>query len=198
MSTRQPANQELRIVPYSQNQTNLQRKKIPSRFQVPSNDLPISCLEIIRVLFQKRMILLLKHGTIPPREEDGAIEFRRFEGGSHVKVSKFCMLVRKDLGDHFETGRGKKKRFQFCTNYTGSPIRYLRAIQGHVRDNPVDPSSLEIPCGFFEFVHHVAIHLSSQPWNPMDKNWVDQEKYDDTTQTNCANLENKPRRNVLG
>ena len=57
--------------------------------------------------------------------------------------------------DHIQTGGGRKKRFQYCTNSIGSEILYLQPIQGHSGENPVDPSLLDnvlIPEGFLEFV----------------------------------------------
>ena len=55
--------------------------------------------------------------------------------------------------EHLLKGGGRKKIFQFCTNYTGSQNLYLRAIQGHSGETTVDPSLLDnvlIPDNVFE------------------------------------------------
>ena len=65
--------------------------------------------------------------------------------------------------DHLQTGGGQKKRFQFCTNSNGTRILYLRAIQGHSGENPVDPSlqdNVLVPDNFFEFIYHVGSYFN--------------------------------------
>ena len=47
-------------------------------------------------------------------------------------------------------GGGNKKRFQYCTDSSGT-ILYLRALQGHSGRNLVDPllqDNVDIPDGF--------------------------------------------------
>ena len=63
-------------------------------------------------------------------------------------------------------GGGNKKRFQYCTDSSGQEILYLRALQGHSRRNPIDPSlqdNVLIPNNFFEYNYHIgcAINLHS-------------------------------------
>ena len=63
-------------------------------------------------------------------------------------------------------GGGNKKRYQYCTDSTGQEILYLRALQGHSRRDPIDPSLLDnvlIPDNFFEYIFHIgcAINLHS-------------------------------------
>ena len=58
-----------------------------------------------------------------------------------------------------------KKKLQHCTDPSGQEI-YLRALQGHSRRNPIDPSwqnNVLIPNNFFEYIHHIgcAINLHS-------------------------------------
>ena len=58
---------------------------------------------------------------------------------------------------------GHKKKFQCCTDSTGEQILYLRAIQGHSEENPVDPSlqdSVLVPNNFFEFIYHVECYFN--------------------------------------
>ena len=62
-------------------------------------------------------------------------------------------------------GGGQKKRFQYCSDSSGT-ILYLRALQGHSGRNLVDPSlqdNVIIPDGFFKYIYHVgcAINLHS-------------------------------------
>ena len=62
-------------------------------------------------------------------------------------------------------GGRNKKRFQYCTDSSGT-ILYLRALQGHPGRVPIDPSlqdNVLIPNIFFEYIYHVgcAINLHS-------------------------------------
>ena len=62
-------------------------------------------------------------------------------------------------------GGGHKKRFQYCTDSSGT-ILYLRARQGHSGRNLIDPlfqDNVIIPDGFFKYIYHVgcAINLHS-------------------------------------
>ena len=95
-------------------------------------------------------------------------------------------------------GGRNKKRYQYCTNSSGT-ILYLRALQGHSGRNLIDPSlqdNVEILDGFFKYIYHVGCainlhfiinsglipegqNLSNRqtvlflPVNPMDKNHQD-------------------------
>ena len=62
-------------------------------------------------------------------------------------------------------GGGNKKRFQYCTDSSGT-IVYLRALQGHSGRNLIDPSlqdNVIIQSNFFQYIYHVgcAINLHS-------------------------------------
>ena len=55
-------------------------------------------------------------------------------------------------------GGGQKKRFQYCTDSSGT-ILYLRALQGHSGRNPIDTSLQEkvlIPDNFFDYIYHIG------------------------------------------
>ena len=115
-------------------------------------------------LVLKKLINLLRHGSLL-RDNDGVIEFWR---------------IKDDLQDHFVLchhwsdekrkssmagGAGHKKRFQYCTDSSGT-ILYLRALQGHSGRNLIAPSlkdNVVIPDGFFKYIYHVgcAINLHS-------------------------------------
>ena len=113
----------------------------------------------------KKLINLLRHGSLP-RENDGAIEFWRIEDYLQ-NHSVFCQHW---SGDKWKSsmaggGGGNKKRFQYCTDSSGT-ILYLRALQGHSGRNLIDPSlqdNVVIPDGFFKYIYHVgcAINLHS-------------------------------------
>ena len=65
-----------------------------------------------------------------------------------------------------EGGGGEKNRFQHCTDPLRQEILYFRALQGHSRRNPTDPSlqdSVLIPNNFFECIYHIgcAVNLHS-------------------------------------
>ena len=109
----------------------------------------------------EKLIHPLRHGSLF-RENDGAIEFWR---------------IKDNLQDHFlhcyhwsdgkwkssmEGGEGNKKRFQYCLDSSGA-ILYLRALQGHLGLNFIDPSlqdNVKIPDGFFEYNNHVGCAIS--------------------------------------
>ena len=111
----------------------------------------------------KRMTALLRHGTTILREEDGAVEFFRLKAEFKSKFPNSVRWSDRLCVDHFTRGGGTNKRFQFCTNRTGTVILYFRAIQGHSGETFVDPSLLDkvlIPNNFFEFIYHVGSYLN--------------------------------------
>ena len=62
-------------------------------------------------------------------------------------------------------GGGDKRRFQYCTDASGTII-YFRALQGHSGRNLIDPSlqdNVVIPSNFFQHIYHVlcAFNLHS-------------------------------------
>ena len=55
-------------------------------------------------------------------------------------------------------GGGNKKRYQYCTDSSGT-IVYLRALQGHSGRNIIDPTlqdNVVIPSNFFQYIYHVG------------------------------------------
>ena len=108
-------------------------------------------------------------------------------------------------------GKGHKKRFQNCTELSGT-ILYLRALQGYSGRNLLDPSlqdNVVIPDGFFKYIYHVgcAINLHSivnsglipggqncshrqtvffLPVDPMDKKHKDSDKIDLESTASCT------------
>ena len=60
---------------------------------------------------------------------------------------------------------GVKRRFQYCTDDSGT-IVYFRALHGHSGRNLIDPSlqdNVVIQSGFFQHIYHIgcAFHLHS-------------------------------------
>ena len=100
-------------------------------------------------------------------------------------------------------GGGHKKRFQYCTDSSGT-ILFLRALQGYSGRNLLDPSlqdNVVIPDGFFKYIYHVGCAINFtfhrqfrvDTWrskleqqtdsilsavNPMDKNHKDPDTID--------------------
>ena len=78
-----------------------------------------------------------------------------------AKRRMLCSL-REDA--YLRRGGGQKIRFQYCTVSTEEEIIYLRAIQGHSGENPMDPSLQDhvlIPDNFFEYIYHVGCHFNT-------------------------------------
>ena len=60
-------------------------------------------------------------------------------------------------------GGGNKKIFQYRTDPPGQEILYLRALQGHLGRNPIDPTlqdNVLIPNNFFEYIYHLGCAIS--------------------------------------
>ena len=65
--------------------------------------------------------------------------------------------------NHLQRGGGEKNIFQYFMDSTGEEILYLRAIQGHSRENPVDPSlqdNVLIPNDLFKYINHVGCYIN--------------------------------------
>ena len=55
-------------------------------------------------------------------------------------------------------GGGAKRRYQYCTDISGTII-YFRALQGHSGRNLIDPSlqdNVVIQSGFFQHIYHIG------------------------------------------
>ena len=164
---------------------------------VEPGDYSISSYEV-----SKKLIHLLRHGSLPP-DNDGAIEFWRIK----EDLQKYFLHCHHWSDDKWKKsmagGGGNKKRYQYCTDSSGA-ILYLRAFQGHSGRSLIDPTlqdNVIIPDGFFKYICHVgcAIKLHSiinsgltpggqtlsnrqtvffLPVDPMDKNHKDPDTID--------------------
>ena len=111
----------------------------------------------------KKLIHHLRHGNLP-RENDGAIEFWRIKDDLQ-KYFPHCPHWSDDKWKKTMAGGGNKKRYQYCTDSSGT-ILYLRALQGHSGRNLIDPilqDNVINPDDFFKYIYHVgcAINLHS-------------------------------------
>ena len=104
----------------------------------------------------KKLIHLLRHRSLP-RNNDGAIGFSIIVYCHHRSDEKWK--------NSMAGGGGQKKRFQYCSDSTGT-LLYPRALQGHSGRSLIDPSlqdNVIIPDGFFKYIYHdgCAINLHS-------------------------------------
>ena len=106
----------------------------------------------------KKVMYLLRHSQHVHRKEDGAVHFWRikdnlqkhFLHSPHWSDSKWKACL--------AGGGGNKKRFQYCTDSSGT-IVYFRALQGHSGRNLIDPSfqdNVIIQSNFFQYIYHVG------------------------------------------
>ena len=110
----------------------------------------------------KKLSTILRHGSLP-RENDGAIDFLRIKD----YLRKYFVFCHHWSDEKWKSsmagGGGNKKRFQYCTDSSGT-ILYLRALQGHSGRNLVHPSlqdNVVIPDGFFKYIYHVGCAINS-------------------------------------
>ena len=102
----------------------------------------------------KKLIHLLRHGSLF-RDNDGANDFWRIKDYLENHFV-FCHHWSDDKWkSSMAGGGGHKKRFQYCTDSSGT-ILYLRALQGHSGRNLIDSSlqdNVVIPDGFFKYIY---------------------------------------------
>ena len=108
----------------------------------------------------KKVIHLLRHSQKVHREEDGAVHFWRMKENlqSHFPQSIHWSDARWKACLAAGGGGGVKRRFQYCTDDSGT-IVYFRALQGHSGRNLIDPSlqdNVVIPGNFFQHKNHIG------------------------------------------
>ena len=107
----------------------------------------------------KKVIHLLRHSQKVHREEDVAVHFWRikenlqnpFPQSIHWSDDRWKACLA-------EGGGGAKRRFQHCTDDSGTVV-YFRALQGHSGRNLIDPSlqdNVVIPSKFCQYIHHIG------------------------------------------
>ena len=108
---------------------------------------------------------LLRHAQHVHREEDGAVHFWRIKENLQNQLPQAVHWSDSEWKVFLEGGGGSKRRFQYCTDSSGTLV-YFRALQGHSGRNPIDLSLQDkvlIPDDFFKYIYHIgsAIHLHS-------------------------------------
>ena len=112
----------------------------------------------------KKVMCLLRHSQNVHREDDGAVQFWRIKENHQT-----CSLHSPHWSDEtwkssMAGGGGNKKRFQYCTDSSGT-IVYFRALQGHSGRNLIDPilqDNVLVPNNFFQYIYHVGCAFNLQ------------------------------------
>ena len=115
-----------------------------------------SCLSAYEI--SKKAINLLRHSQIVQRENDGADQFWRIKNYLQNQFPQVQYWSDDRWKVCFAAGGGRKRRYQYCTNISGT-IVYLRALQRHSGRNLIDPSlqdNVIIQSGFFQYIHHIG------------------------------------------
>ena len=91
-------------------------------------------------------------------EDDGAVQFWRIK--DHIKkYFPHCPHWSDDRWKKSMSGGvGNKKRFQYCTDSSGTVV-YFRALQGHSGRSLIDPTlqdNVVFPSNFFQYIYHVG------------------------------------------
>ena len=108
----------------------------------------------------KKLIHLLRHGSLHG-DNDGAIEFWRIK--DHLrKYFLHCHHWSDEKWKSSMAGGGEKKRFQFCSDSSGT-IPHLRALQGHSGRSLIDPSLQDKCCCSEQLLPvHSSCRMSNQ------------------------------------
>ena len=113
----------------------------------------------------KKVINLLRHSQTVQREDDGAVQFWRIKNFLQNQFPQIIYWSDDRWKSCLSAGGGAKRRYQYCTDITGTII-YFRALQGHSGRNLIDPSlqdNVIIQSNFFQYIYHVdcAFNLHS-------------------------------------
>ena len=106
----------------------------------------------------KKVINLLRHSQQMHREEDGAVHFWRIKENLQNPFPQSIHWSDNRWKACLAAGGGVKRRFQYCTDDSGT-IVYFLALQGHSGRNLIDPSlqdNVVIPSKFFQYIYHVG------------------------------------------
>ena len=118
-----------------------------------------------RYEISKKVINLLRHSQTVQREDDGAVQFWKIKNYLRNQFSQTQYWSDDRWKLCLAAGGGAKRRFQYCTDISGTII-YFRALQGHSGRNLIDPSlqdNVIIQSGFFQHIYHIecAFNLHS-------------------------------------
>ena len=100
----------------------------------------------------------LRHSQHVHRDEDGAVQFWRFKENLQTHFPLSPLWSDSKWKACLAGGGGVKKRFQYCTDSSGT-IMFFPALQGHSGRNLIDPSlqdNVIIQRNFFQYIYHVG------------------------------------------
>ena len=107
----------------------------------------------------KKVINLLRHSQTVQREDDGAVQFWKIKNFLQNQFPQIIYWSDDRWKACLAAGGEAKRRYQYCTDVSGS-ILDLRALQeGHSGRNLIDLSlqdNVIIQSGFFQQVYHVG------------------------------------------
>ena len=106
----------------------------------------------------KKVIHLLRHSHKVHREEDGAVHFWRINENLQNPFPQSFHWSDDRWKACLAAGGGAKRRFQYCTDDSGT-IVYFRALQVHSGRSLIDPTSQDnvvIPSKFFQYFYHIG------------------------------------------
>ena len=87
----------------------------------------------------KKVIHLLRHSQTIQREDDGAVQFWRIKNYLRNQFPQNQYWSDDRWKACLAAGGGVKRRYQYCTDISGTII-YLRALQGYSGRDLIDPS----------------------------------------------------------
>ena len=106
----------------------------------------------------KKVIHLLRHSQKVHREEDGAVHFWRMKENLQNSFPQSIHWSDDRWKACLAAGGGAKRRFQYCTDDSGTII-YFRDLQGRSGRNLIDPSlqdNVVIPSKIFQHIYHIG------------------------------------------
>ena len=106
----------------------------------------------------KKVIHLLRHSQQVHREEDGAVHVWRIKENLQSQFPQTPHWSDERWKACLAAGGGAKRRFQYCTDISGTIVCF-RALQGHSGRNLIDPSSEDnvvYQSGFFQHIYHIG------------------------------------------
>ena len=107
----------------------------------------------------KKVISLLRHSQTIQREDDGAVQFWKIKNFLQNQFPQILYWSDDRWKACLAAGGGAKRRYQYCTDISGTIFFYFRALQGHSGRNLIDPSlqdNVIIQSGFFQHVYHIG------------------------------------------
>ena len=120
---------------------------------IESRDSSLSAYDV-----SKKVVNLLRYCQTIQREDDGAVQFWRIKFYLRNQFPKIPYWSDDLWKVCLAAGGGAKRRYQYCTDISGTII-YFRVLQGHSGRNLIDPASQDnvvISSNFFQHIHHIG------------------------------------------